>query len=316
MDSTPENILQQLANMITDKYKQNNSYLNYDEFAKLIEENNNKKIEESEIYILLENMLSEEKTKFKETLSTNTSLYRGRIVDINYTEKFSVSGNRLNGLDKFESKEPPLHTTMNGRSNIAGASYLYVATDKYTAVAECKPLRGSFLSVAKFKITKELKIFNLCDNDSLGELKELQDSKNYSVKTLVELIMRAFYNSVYEIDSGYKISQYISELVRKHGYDGIAYKSFISNGKNYAIFNCCEANIKFIESEIVQVTAQHIDIVALNDGKDIANPNIYPLPHKEVYQDLKKYLISKINTEQRTKPSTDQKTDLINKVDK
>ena len=102
MDSTPENILQQLANMITDKYKQNNSYLNYDEFAKLIEENNNKKIEESEIYILLENMLSEEKTKFKETLSTNTSLYRGRIVDINYTEKFSVSGNRLNGLDKFD----------------------------------------------------------------------------------------------------------------------------------------------------------------------------------------------------------------------
>ena len=71
-----------------------------------------------------------------------------------------------------------------------------------------------------------------------------------------------------------------------------------------------------VESEIVQVTAQHIDIVALNDGKDIANPNIYPLPHKEVYQDLKKYLISKINTKQRTKPSTDQKTDLINKVDK
>ena len=294
MDSTPENILQQLANMITDKYKQNNSYLNYDEFAKLIEENNNKKIEESEIYILLENMLSEEKTKFKETLSTNTSLYRGRIVDINYTEKFSVSGNRLNGLDKFESKEPPLHTTMNGRSNIAGASYLYVATDKYTAVAECKPLRESFLSVAEFKTTKELKIFNLCDNDTLDELKELQDSKKYLVKTLVELIMRAFYNSVYEIDSGYKISQYISELVRKHGYDGIAYKSFISNGKNYAIFNCCEANIKFIESEIVQVVAQHIDIVSLNDGERITNPNKYRLPTKKQYQRFKDILIDRI----------------------
>ena len=316
MDSTPETTLQQLADMITDKYKQNNSYSNYDEFAKLIEENNNKKIEESEVYILLANMLSEEKTKFKETLSMDTSLYRSRIVDKTCIEKFSVSGNKLNGLDKFESKEPPLHTAMNGRSNIAGASYLYVATDKYTAVAECKPLRESFLSVAEFKTTKELKIFNLCDNDTLDELKELQDSKNYSVKTLVELIMRAFYNSVYEIDSGYKISQYISELVRKHGYDGIAYKSFISNGKNYAIFNCCEANIKFIESEIVQVTAQHIDIVALNDGKNIVNPNNYPLPHKEYYQRLKRFLISKINTDQRTKLSTNQKTDLINKAHK
>ena len=294
MDSTPENILQQLANMITDKYKQNNSYSNYDEFAKLIEENNNKKIEESEVYILLANMLSEEKTKFKETLSMDTSLYRSRIVDITCIENFSISGNKLNGLDKFESKEPPLHTAMNGRSNIAGASYLYVATDKYTAVAECKPLRESFLSVAEFKTTKELKIFNLCDNYSLGELKELQDSKNYSVKTLVELIMRAFYNSVYEIDSGYKISQYISELVRKHGYDGIAYKSFISNGKNYAIFNCCEANIKFIESEIVQVVAQHIDIVSLNDGERITNPNKYRLPTKKQYQRFKDILIDRI----------------------
>ena len=294
MNSTPEIAAQQLFDAISHKYKQNNSHLNYDEFAKLIEENNNKKIEESEIYILLENMLSEEKTKFKETLSMDTSLYRSRIVDITCIEKFSISGNRLNGLDKFESKEPPLHTAMNGRSNIAGASYLYVATDKYTAVAECKPLRGSFLSVAEFKTTKELKIFNLCDNYSLGELKELQDSKNYSVKTLVELIMRAFYNSVYDIDSGYKISQYISELVRKHGYDGIAYKSFISNGKNYAIFNCCEANIKFIESEIVQVVAQHIDIVSLNDGDCITNPNNYHLPTKKQLQRFKDILIDRI----------------------
>lgn len=294
MSSTPEITAQQLFDTINYKYKQNNSYFNYNEFAKQIEENDNKKIEESEVYILLSNMLSEEKTKFKETLSIDTSLYRGRIVDITRIEKFSVSGNRLNGLDKFESKEPPLHTAMNGRSNIAGASYLYVATDKYTAVAECKPLRESFLSVAEFKTTKELKIFNLCDNDSLYELKELQDNKKYLVKTLVELIMRAFYNSVYEIDSGYKISQYISELVRKHGYDGIAYKSFISNGKNYAIFNCCEANIKFIESEIVQVVAQHIDIVSLNDGNRITNPNNYRLPTKKQCQRFKDILIDRI----------------------
>lgn len=294
MSSTPEITAQQLFDTINYKYKQNNSYFNYNEFAKQIEENDNKKIEESEVYILLANMLSEEKTKFKETLSIDTSLYRGRIVDITRIEKFSVSGNRLNGLDKFESKEPPLHTAMNGRSNIAGASYLYVATDKYTAVAECKPLRESFLSVEEFKTTKELKIFNLCDNDSLYELKELQDNKKYLVKTLVELIMRAFYNSVYEIDSGYKISQYISELVRKHGYDGIAYKSFISNGKNYAIFNCCEANIKFIESEIVQVVAQHIDIVSLNDGDCITNPNNYHLPTKKQLQRFKDILIDRI----------------------
>ena len=44
MSSTPEITAQQLFDTINYKYKQNNSYFNYNEFAKQIEENDNKKI--------------------------------------------------------------------------------------------------------------------------------------------------------------------------------------------------------------------------------------------------------------------------------
>lgn len=295
MNQSPEEIANQIFNTLNCKYKANNSSFWFNRFVEAVEKNDNKAIESSKVYELLEYMLSNKTTHFKERVSAGVSLYRGRIIDIKETQKLSANGDLLHGLDKFDSKEPPLHTSKDGRSNIAGASYLYLSKDKYTAVSECKPLRDSFLSVAEFETDRELNIFNMCDNDSLEELKDFQTDKDYLVKYLVEYVIRAFYNSVYDINCGYRVTQYITELIRKHGYDGIAYKSYISNGKNYTIFNCCESNIKFIKSEIVWVTAQHIDIYDLNSGNSISNPNTLQAPSKEIINDYKKYLTKKIN---------------------
>ena len=295
MSANKKNTIHQIIDSWYYQKMCSNSHFYYNEFLRAIEINKNQEIEETKVYQLLTLMLSAEKTKFKEIISANKKLYRGRIVDINKVDCFSVIDDKLHGLNKYESKEPPLRKSKDGRSNLAGASYLYVADDKYTAIAECKPLRGSFISVAEFETCKNLKMFNLCDDDSTAELSEFEED-DFSVTRLVELLMRTFYCSVYDAETGYKASQYITELVRKHGYDGIAFKSFISNGKNYTIFNCCESNIKFVESEIVKIVAQHIDIVSLNNSEDITNPNTYKLPPKEEYQDFKRYLVDKIKT--------------------
>ena len=294
MNSNSENTANQLFNTLDYEYKAHNSSFYFNRFVKAIEKNNNKAIESTKVYELLEFMLSDNTTHFKEHVLVGTPLFRGRVININEKHKLSTNGNLLQGLDQFESKEPPLHISKDGRNNIAGASYLYLSKDKYTAVSECKPLRDSFISVAQFKIEKELNIFNMCDNDSLEEFGKFQEDKNYLVKYLVEYVMRAFYNAVYDIDNGYKVTQYITELVRKHGYDGIAYKSYISNGKNYTIFNCCESNVKFENSEVVWVTAQHIDIYAMNDGAKITNPNKKQLPTKEHICEIKDILVGDI----------------------
>ncbi|MDY6314807.1 MAG: RES domain-containing protein [Clostridia bacterium] len=273
----------------------NNAHFNYNRFVEAIIKNDNQTIEETKTYKLLIEMLSNGKKRFKENLSANSKLYRARIIDITDINKLSVVGDRLFGLNKYESKEPPLNKSNEGRNNIAGASYLYLARDPYTAVAECKPFRSSYLSVAIFNTKQTLNIFNFCDNDKVDELQEIQKSEYYMVSKLVENVMRTFYSAVYNDKIGYRVSQYISDLVRKFGYDGMAYKSFISNGKNYTIFNCADTNIEFVESEIVQVIAQHIDIMSLNNGEIVKKTKNFKLPTKDVITDFKKYLIDKIN---------------------
>lgn len=273
----------------------NNAYFNYNRFVEAIIKNDNQTIEETKTYKLLIDMLSKDKKRFKENLSANSKLYRARIIDITDINKLSVVGDKLFGLNKYESKEPPLNKANEGRNNIAGASYLYLAKDPYTAVAECKPFRSSYLSVALFNTKQTLNIFNFCDNDKVDELQEIQKSEYYMVSKLVEIVMRTFYSAMYNDKIGYRVSQYISDLVRKFGYDGMAYKSFISNGKNYTIFNCADTNIEFVESEIVQIIAQHIDIMSLNNGEIVKNPNNFNLPTKDGITDFKKYLVDKIN---------------------
>ena len=283
-------------------HKIHNSYFNFHQFVQAIERNSNQEIEETPAYRLLVTMLSDDKKRFKEHLDKGTRLYRGRLVDvINDIQKFDVDGNTLFGLNEYESKEPPLHTSKGGRSNIAGASYLYVSKDKYTAISECKPLKEGFVSVAEFQTGREMTFFNLCDNDRVDELKEVEEKEYYLVSRLIELLMRAFYSAVYDSETGYKVSQYITELVRKFGYDGIAYRSHITNGKNYTIFNCCCSNIRFVTSALVQVIAQRIDVVALNDGRTVENPNEMPTISAEQISQYKGYLMEKIS-EIKNKP--------------
>lgn len=281
-----------------------NSHFNYNRFVEAIIKNDNQSIESTKTYELLVSMLSDDKLKFKETLNTDNILYRARIIDINNINKFSVVDGVLFGLNKYESKEPPVNKAAEGRNNIAGASYLYLANDQYTAVSECKPFRENFVSVAKFKPKRELKIFNFCDNDTVDELKDIQDNNFYMVSTLVETIMRTFYSSICNNEIGYKVSQYISDLVRKFGYDGMAYKSFISNGKNYTIFNCAETNIEFVESEIVKVVAQHIDIISLNSCAQIQNPNKFNLPTNNEMRNIRECIVDQftyLNNDTRKK---------------
>ena len=73
-------------------------------------------------------------------------------------------------------------------------------------------------------------------------------------------------------ETEYFPSQYISDLVRKHGFDGIRYKSMNSMGNCYTIFNCCEENIKFCSSEIVLAQAPKYSIYSLNRSKIIEPP--------------------------------------------
>ena len=196
-------------------------------------------------------------------------MYRARLVDD--VGKLSYEGNTILGLDKYDSKEPPLNTSSAGRSNIPGETYLYLAGDKYTSCAEIKPLRGDYISIAKFQAMKDLSVFDLHGDMIQSEFKEFYKEHQCNPKLLLLLLMKSFYSSARK-DDDYQVSQYIADWVRKHGYDGMCHRSFISDGLVYTIFNSSEDHICFLSSDIAVVGDTSIHAWTLNDESLLSSP--------------------------------------------
>lgn len=70
---------------------------------------------------------------------------------------------------------PPIALANSGRLNRPGVSFLYLASDADTAIAEVRPHPGDLVSVAEFTITNEQRIADLTQHDLLRFFKALQD---------------------------------------------------------------------------------------------------------------------------------------------
>src|ERR1700733_7519588 len=67
----------------------------------------------------------------------------------------------------MERMKPIQEKAADGRVNPRGIPCLYLATQKQTAALEVRPLIGSYVSIAQFKITKDLNIVN-CSAPEIG----------------------------------------------------------------------------------------------------------------------------------------------------
>lgn len=78
-----------------------------------------------------------------------------------------------------------------GRNNIEGSSYIYLAGKPETACVEVKPIVTDIISLAKFKIMKDLKIIDFSNkkNFDYEKLKKV----NLSLNELFKKIMLQYY---------------------------------------------------------------------------------------------------------------------------
>ncbi len=133
-----------------------------------------------------------------------------------------------------------------GRANPPGIPHLYLATTKETAMAEVRPWIGSIISLAKFETTKELSIID-CFIDNLAKDYEIKGEPTAKIKELKVWanINHAFSKpiSIEEQDTDYVPTQIISEFFRRHGYDGIFFKSMLGEGLNVVLFNLDDVKI-------------------------------------------------------------------------
>ena len=140
-----------------------------------------------------------------------------------------------------------------GRANPKGIPYLYLATQKETAMSEVRPWIGAYISCASFKIKRDLRMVNLSEyhTENLFELSYFNKEKELTAeekeKAVWTHIDRAFSEPVTNQEDGseYIPTQIIAELIKSDGMDGIAYKSNFggNTGYNVMLFSLDEANL-------------------------------------------------------------------------
>ena len=85
------------------------------------------------------------------TLQRNTPLYRARIND-------SRDSGTPHSLDNMGA--PPAHRAGHGRLNPRGIPYLYLASERITAVSEIRPWIGCEVTVAEFSLARDSELVN------------------------------------------------------------------------------------------------------------------------------------------------------------
>lgn len=163
-----------------------------------------------------------------------------------------------------------------GRANAKGVAYLYVASDAQTAMSEMRPWIGSYVSLAQLNTTKKLKIID-CTLSKTRPRKKLSistnlekgmDVKEFSSEEERDLlwynINKAFSKPVgHESKHEYLPTQIIAEFFKSLGFDGIKYKSSLTEkGHNYVLFNLESAtivNIKLYKVDALNYQFDRVD---------------------------------------------------------
>lgn len=137
---------------------------------------------------------------------------------------------------------PPKRRSSHGRANPAGIPYLYLGSLPTTAVAEVRPHTGEVACVGNFTIPeikavdlrnprKLVSPFILTDASEIGQLR----ADLPFLERLGEELTRPVQQAGAAID--YIPSQYLCEFIKQKGFDGVVYRSSVSDGINLALFN-------------------------------------------------------------------------------
>ena len=171
-----------------------------------------------------------------------------------------------------EDRMKPLpEKTSEGRVNPKGIPYLYLSTDKKTAISEIRPWIGKEVTVAEFETCLEMKLIDCScfdidimnmtarDHDLLWKLKTPEPEE--ATRTVWRWIDMAFSKPVDRDDStaDYVPTQIIAELFRKNCFDGIMYNSLFNGGKNIALYDICSAKQKDGSEKVIRITKMDLD---------------------------------------------------------
>lgn len=121
-----------------------------------------------------------------------------------------------------------------GRTNREGVSVLYLASEVDTALAEIRPHPGHLISVGGFRAERNLRVarFDLpirtfSSSDARLDL--------FAIIYHIDWLLR--FPIIPEARHHYAVTQLLSDILIRRGFDGIAYRSSVGTGKNLCVFD-------------------------------------------------------------------------------
>jgi hypothetical protein len=145
---------------------------------------------------------------------------------------------KFKGYDSSGSGAPPADMVGPGRLNPEKIKYLYLAEDPKTAIYEVRPTIGQHVSVATFRTTDDIKIYDLAT-----EIKPQDGEKTENDYNLFSVIQSRFSEPNAGDAFRYLPTQFLGKIIKKMGFDGIRFRSSLKNGGiNVVLFD--EKNAK------------------------------------------------------------------------
>jgi len=208
---------------------------------------NTRYIYSQEIKDFLESVVTTINDRIK-TISIGSSFWRAQL---GHTWSQEKSGNEIFDVQAPYSKKrmkPIPEVAKEGRINPKGIAYLYLATDANTAMAESRPWKGAHISIGQFKITKDLQVIDCTlENEKVSIIYFDEPDHKKKEKAVWRDISESFSKPVNKDDLylEYIPTQILSELFKREGFDGILYNSNLGEGKNLALFDLVNADLKY-----------------------------------------------------------------------
>lgn len=134
----------------------------------------------------------------------------------------------------------PLHDrAVENRANPKGIPYLYVATQRDTALAEVRPWAGAEISAAELRVSRDLRVVDCTRHQPRSfSIFGAAPEEHWDDNAWAD-VDDAFSRPVNRSDdtADYVPTQVIAELFKSGGYDGVAYASSVGEGHNIALFD-------------------------------------------------------------------------------
>ncbi|WP_189286495.1 RES family NAD+ phosphorylase [Bacillus pumilus] len=168
------------------------------------------------------------------------------------------------GADLSVMGMPPLDKVRMGRANPDGIRYLYLANEKETAIAEVRPWCGAKVTIGDFKLrdnilsmdfsySSQMSLFKVINSEQIETaMSEIAFFKNLSNEMSKPISPDESYLE-------YIPTQFITEVIKSVGYEGMVFNSSLSDGLNVVLFS--QECIDIVKTDLYKVHSINYDFL-------------------------------------------------------